>query len=145
MSSIVDVRSLRNPLFHPTSRQTLPPGRTTTPPQLEHCQVGVEVYSPEAGLDPYSLIRGRKGPAAARDGAWQPAERVCRLTMAAARSCAPSMGLLVVAPAHMCACLLPFLQATFVLYESAVGFGLFEVSEFDEIGQSVEKVQEAVK
>ncbi|GLI58543.1 hypothetical protein VaNZ11_000287 [Volvox africanus] len=35
-------------------------------------------------------------------------------------------------------------MATFVLYESAVGYGLFEVIEFDEIGQAVDKVQEAV-
>ncbi|GFR43940.1 hypothetical protein Agub_g5079 [Astrephomene gubernaculifera] len=35
-------------------------------------------------------------------------------------------------------------MATFVLYESAVGYGLFEVTEFDEIGQAVDKVQEAV-
>eukprot|EP00198_Chlamydomonas_reinhardtii_P007669 XP_001697006.1 nucleolar protein, component of C/D snoRNPs [Chlamydomonas reinhardtii] len=35
-------------------------------------------------------------------------------------------------------------MATFVLFESAVGYGLFEVAEFDEIGQSLDKVQEAV-
>ena len=33
----------------------------------------------------------------------------------------------------------------FVLYESASGYGLFEVSGFDEIGASVDSVQEAVK
>ncbi len=32
-----------------------------------------------------------------------------------------------------------------MLYESAVGYGLFEVTEFDEIGQAVDKVQEAVR
>ncbi|KXZ52767.1 hypothetical protein GPECTOR_8g157 [Gonium pectorale] len=35
-------------------------------------------------------------------------------------------------------------MATFVLFEAAVGYGLFEVNEFDEIGQAVDKVQEAV-
>ncbi|KAG2498922.1 hypothetical protein HYH03_003112 [Edaphochlamys debaryana] len=35
-------------------------------------------------------------------------------------------------------------MATFVLFESAVGYGLFEVTEFDQIGQSVETVQQAV-
>ena len=34
---------------------------------------------------------------------------------------------------------------TFVLFESASGFGLFEVKEFDEISQSAEKMQEAVR
>lgn len=34
---------------------------------------------------------------------------------------------------------------TFVLYESASGFALFEVKEFDEISQAAEKVQEAVR
>ncbi|KAG2439308.1 hypothetical protein HXX76_004667 [Chlamydomonas incerta] len=35
-------------------------------------------------------------------------------------------------------------MATFMLFESAVGYGLFEVGEFDEIGQALDKVQEAV-
>ncbi|EFJ45369.1 hypothetical protein VOLCADRAFT_105910 [Volvox carteri f. nagariensis] len=35
-------------------------------------------------------------------------------------------------------------MATFVLYESAVGYGIFEITEFDEIGQAVDKVQEAI-
>lgn len=39
----------------------------------------------------------------------------------------------------------PCAQATYVLFESASGFGLLEAKEFDEIGQSVEKVQEAVR
>ena len=33
----------------------------------------------------------------------------------------------------------------FILYETASGYSLFEVSEFDEIGQSVDKVQEAIR
>lgn len=37
------------------------------------------------------------------------------------------------------------LQTTFVLFESASGFSLFEVKEFDEIGQSLDKVQQAVR
>ncbi len=32
-----------------------------------------------------------------------------------------------------------------MLFESASGFGLFEVKEFDEISQSAEKMQEAVR
>ena len=35
-------------------------------------------------------------------------------------------------------------MATFLLYESASGYGLFEVSGFDEIGNSVDAVQQAV-
>lgn len=35
-------------------------------------------------------------------------------------------------------------MTTFVLFESASGFSLFEVKEFDEIGQSADKVQETV-
>ncbi|PNH04026.1 Nucleolar protein 56, partial [Tetrabaena socialis] len=34
--------------------------------------------------------------------------------------------------------------ATFVLFESAVGYGLFEITEFDEIGSALDKMQEAV-
>jgi len=37
------------------------------------------------------------------------------------------------------------LQALFVLFESASGFGLFEVKELDEIGNSAEKVQQSVR
>lgn len=32
-----------------------------------------------------------------------------------------------------------------MLYEAAVGYGLFEIQQFDEIGASVEKVQEAMR
>ncbi|MEW5299658.1 MAG: hypothetical protein WDW38_004290 [Sanguina aurantia] len=35
-------------------------------------------------------------------------------------------------------------MATFVLYESAVGYALFEIKEYDEIAQSSDKVQEAI-
>lgn len=36
-------------------------------------------------------------------------------------------------------------MATFVLYESAVGYALFEIKEYDEIAQSSDKVQEAIR
>lgn len=36
-------------------------------------------------------------------------------------------------------------QATFVLFESASGFALFEVRELDEIGQAADKVQATVR
>jgi hypothetical protein len=36
-------------------------------------------------------------------------------------------------------------QALFVLFESASGFGLFEVLGLDEIGNSADKVQESVR
>jgi hypothetical protein len=36
-------------------------------------------------------------------------------------------------------------QTTFILFEAASGFGLFEVKEFDEISQGTDKVQEAVR
>lgn len=36
-------------------------------------------------------------------------------------------------------------QTTFILFESASGFSLFEVKEFDEISQAADKVQEAVR
>ena len=35
-------------------------------------------------------------------------------------------------------------MTTFLLFESASGFGLFEVTGFDEIGASVDAVQKAV-
>ncbi len=38
-----------------------------------------------------------------------------------------------------------YAQTTFILYESAHGFSLFEVSSFDEISASLEKVQEAMR
>ncbi len=34
---------------------------------------------------------------------------------------------------------------TFLLFESASGFALFEVKEFDEISQAADKIQEAVR
>ena len=37
------------------------------------------------------------------------------------------------------------LQTTFVLFESASGYALLEVKEFDEISQAADKVQEAVR
>lgn len=36
------------------------------------------------------------------------------------------------------------MSTTFLLFESASGFGLFEVTAMDEIGQSVDSVQQAV-
>jgi hypothetical protein len=38
-----------------------------------------------------------------------------------------------------------FLQATFVLFESASGFALFDVKGIDEIGQAADKVQASVR
>jgi hypothetical protein len=43
-------------------------------------------------------------------------------------------------------CIAHALQATtYVLFESASGFAVLEVKEFDEISQATEKVQEAVR
>ena len=35
-------------------------------------------------------------------------------------------------------------MTTFLLYESASGYGLFEVSSFDEIGNSVDEMQQSI-
>jgi hypothetical protein len=36
-------------------------------------------------------------------------------------------------------------QSTYVLFESASGYSIFEVASYDEISQASEKVQEAVR
>ena len=38
-----------------------------------------------------------------------------------------------------------FSQTTYVLFEAASGYSIFEVASFDEISQAAEKVQEAVR
>lgn len=37
------------------------------------------------------------------------------------------------------------LQAKYTLFETASGFALFEIKELDEIGQAVDKVQQATR